>query len=302
MEQTSETGYSIALGMFDGVHRGHQALLKKAAEEGKKQGCKSMAFTFSNHPAEIFGKSTALLSTPEQRKQWMLDSGVDRVEMIPFTKEFAFLSSEAFLDYLMEHYPVRGLVAGFNYTFGRYGRGTEKTLLRLGKKHHLSVHIVEPVLYEGVPISSSRIREALMRGEITKARDMLGRPYTLKGKVISARGIGRSLGYPTANLRTEGLLWPMDGVYASAVRTGGEIFVAVTNVGNNPTLSGQNRSLETHLLEVKRDLYDQELEVAFLKRLREERRFPTLGDLKFQIGRDTLAAMAMFEAYGKKSF
>lgn len=302
MEQITETGYIIALGMFDGVHRGHQALLQKAVEAAKKQGCLSMAFCFENHPATVFGKEVPLLSTPAQRKSWMLEQGIDRVEMIPFTKEFASLTSEAFLDYLQERYPVKGLVAGFNYTFGRYGRGTEKTLLRLGKKRRLSVNIVEPVYYGDAPISSSRIREALLKGEAMKAREMLGRPYTLMGKVVSARGIGRSLGYPTANLQTQGLMWPKDGVYATAARAEGIVYAAVTNVGNNPTVAGQQRTVETHLLEAKPELYDKELEVAFLKRLRDEKRFPTLADLKFQIGRDALAATALYESFGKKSF
>lgn len=302
MEQIAETGYIIALGMFDGVHRGHQALLKTAVEEAKKQGCKSMAFCFENHPATVFGKEVPLLSTPHQRRSWMLKEGIDRVEMISFTKEFSVLTSEAFLDYLQERYPVKGLVAGFNYTFGRYGRGTEKTLMRLGKKHRLSVHIVAPVYYEEAPISSSRIREALLRGEAMKAWDMLGRPYTLIGKVVSARGIGRSLGYPTANLQTESLLWPKDGVYATAARAEGTVYAGVTNVGNNPTVAGQQRTVETHLLDVKPELYDREMEVAFLKRLRDEKRFATLSDLKFQIGRDALAATALYESVGKKSF
>lgn len=297
-----EPEYIVALGMFDGVHRGHQALIKTAVEEAENQGCKSMAFCFENHPGTVFGKEVPLLSTPQQRKNWMLDLGIDRVEMIPFTKEFAGLTSEAFLDYLQERYPVKGLVAGFNYTFGRYGRGTEKTLVRLGKKRKLSVHIVEPVYYGEAPISSSRIREALLNGEAMKAREMLGRPYTLIGQVISARGIGKSLGYPTANLQTEGMLWPKDGVYATAARVEGEVFAAVTNVGSNPTVAGQQRTVETHLLEVKAELYDRELEVAFLKRMRDERRFPTLADLKFQIGRDALAATALYESFGKKSF
>lgn len=297
-----EPEYIVALGMFDGVHRGHQALLRQAVEEAEKQGCQSMAFCFENHPATVFGKEVPLLSTPQQRKNWMLSLGIDRVEMIPFTKEFASLTSEAFLNYLMEQYPVKGLVAGFNYTFGRYGRGTEKTLVRLGKKQKLSVHIVEPVYYGDAPISSSRIREALLNGEAMKAREMLGRPYTLTGQVVSARGIGKSLGYPTANLQTEGMLWPKDGVYATAARVGGEVFAAVTNVGNNPTVAGQQRTVETHLLEVRADLYDRELEVAFLKRMRDEHRFPTLADLKFQIGRDALAATALYESFGKKSF
>lgn len=297
-----ETGYIVALGMFDGVHRGHQALLKRAVAVAKDRGCQSMAFCFANHPGSLFGREVPLLSTPEQRQGWMLGKGIDRVEMIPFTKVFSDLTSEAFIQYLMDRYPVKGLVAGFNYTFGHHGRGTEKTLVRLGKKYHITVDIVEPVYYGESPVSSSRIREAVLHGEVMRVREMLGRPYTLKGQVISARGIGRSLGYPTANLQTKGVLWPMDGVYATAVRTGGEIFAAVTNVGTNPTVDGQTRSVETHLLDVRRELYGKELEVAFLKRLRNERVFDTLTDLKAQIGRDALAATALYESYGKKSF
>ena len=195
-----DNGFVIALGMFDGVHRGHQALLQRTAALARKLGGRPMAFCFLNHPAEIFGREVRYLSTAEQRRDWMLALGMERVEMIPFTRDFAGLSPEAFLAYLQERFPVKGLVAGFNYTFGRAGAGTGDTLRQLGQAVGIAVDILEPVLLDGSPVSSSRIREALLAGRLEEAEQMLTRPYTLRGAVVANRHIGRTIGFPTANM------------------------------------------------------------------------------------------------------
>lgn len=292
-----DNGFVIALGMFDGVHRGHQALLQRTAALARKLGGRPMAFCFLNHPAEIFGREVRYLSTAEQRRDWMLALGMERVEMIPFTRDFAGLSPEAFLAYLQERFPVKGLVAGFNYTFGRAGAGTGDTLRQLGQAVGIAVDILEPVLLDGSPVSSSRIREALLAGRLEEAEQMLTRPYTLRGAVVANRHIGRTIGFPTANMEYGRYLLPPDGVYAARARAGEENYAAVTNIGCNPTVEGKKRTVETHLLGERVELYGRVLEVELLSRIREERTFSSLEALKEQIARDAAQAAAKQKSF-----
>lgn len=169
------SGYVMALGMFDGVHIGHKALLEKAVEEAKKLRCPSMAFCFENQPASLFGKGGRPLSTPGQRKLWMEKIGIDRVEMIPFTQTFAAQSPEAFVHMLQERYGIKALVVGFNYTFGKKAEGNSSLLLSIGEREGIPVFVIPPVLYEGLPVSSTRIRQALEKGDLSLARQLLGR-------------------------------------------------------------------------------------------------------------------------------
>ena len=183
--------------------------------------------------------SVALLSR-------LREAGADRVDMVDFTQAFADLSPEAFVGYLQERYDVAALAAGFNYTFGKYGAGTADTLRALGEEHGFQVLIAEPVLVDGEPVSSTRIRALVSEGRMEAARALLGRPYTLCGPVVSARHIGHTLGYPTANVETGEQLLPPDGVYAAHALLDGAEHPAVTNVGKNPTVAGKKRTVETY--------------------------------------------------------
>ena len=253
-----------------------------------------MAFTFTDAPGKLLHLPVTSLSTPDQRKRWLREAGADRVDMVDFTQSFADLSPEAFVEYLEARYDVAALAAGFNYTFGKAGAGTAETLRELGKKHGFQVLIAEPVLVDGEPVSSSRIRASIAGGDMEAARALLGRPYTLTGSVASARHIGRKLGFPTANLETGEQLLPPDGVYATLALVDGAEHPAVTNVGKNPTVAGKQRTVETYILNEDLSLYGRELSVSFLSRLREERSFSSLDALSEQIGRDVAAAKKLF--------
>ena len=194
---------------------------------------------------------------------------------------------------------MAGLAAGFNYTFGRYGAGTAETLKQLGAEHGFPVLIAEPVLLDGEPVSSTRIRALVNEGRMEAARTLLGRPYTLTGPVVSARRIGHTLGYPTANVETGEQLLPPDGVYATYALMDGAVHPAVTNVGRNPTVAGLRRTVETFILDGAPSLYGAELSVAFLSRLREERTFPSLAALSEQIGQDVQTAKKLFDSEKK---
>ena len=299
-EQRIQSKAVLALGMFDGVHEGHQALLRQAADLARQLGAQTVAFTFADAPGKLLGLPVTSLSTPDQRVAWLKAAGADRVDMVDFTRDFADLSPEGFVGYLQDRYDIAALAAGFNYTFGRYGAGTAETLRELGKAHGFRVLIGDPVLVDGAPVSSTRIRACIAGGDMAAAQALLGRPYTLTGPVVSARHIGHALGYPTANLGTGEQLLPPDGVYATLALVDGTEYPAVTNVGKNPTVAGRQRTVETYILNEDLSLYGAELSVSFLARLREERTFASLDALSRQIGRDVEAAKKLFDS-GKKT-
>ncbi len=298
-EQTVKPRAVLALGMFDGVHTGHQTLLAQAAGAAWALHAQTVAFTFTDAPGKLLHLPVTSLSTPQQRICWLTEAGADRVDMVDFTQAFADLSPEGFVTYLQERYEIAALAAGFNYTFGKYGAGTAETLRELGEKHGFRVIIAEPVLVDGEPVSSTRIRALIGAGRMEEVRVLLGRPYTLTGAVVSARHIGHTLGYPTANLEAGEQLLPPDGVYATLATVNNVSHPAVTNVGKNPTVAGEKRTVETYLLDESLSLYGAELSVGFLSRLREEQTFPSLDALSRQIGRDVAAVKKLFESEKK---
>ena len=298
-EQTKQPKSVLALGMFDGVHLGHRALVRQAAETARKLNAQTVAFTFTDAPGKLLHLPVTSLSTPGQRVSWLKEAGAERVDMVDFTQAFADLSPEGFVDYLQERYDIAALAAGFNYTFGKYGAGTAETLKQLGAEHGFAVRIAEPVLLDGEPVSSTRIRARISEGAMEAAEALLGRPYTLTGSVVSARHIGHTLGYPTANLETGEQLLPRDGVYATYAVLDGVACPAVTNVGKNPTVEGKRRTVETYILNGSPSLYGAELSVAFLSRIREERSFPSLEALSRQIGEDVKTAKKLFDSEKK---
>jgi len=281
----------LTLGMFDGVHRGHAALLQRAADLARKENATPIAFTFTNHPQELFNKPLQRLTNTAERCELIEKRGI-QYDAIPFTNEIAALSPQAFTELLQARYPnLHSIVVGYNYTFGARAGGTAP-LLRNLLAPQINVEIVPPVTHEGEPISSSRIREALARADIEAATAMLGRYYNLSGTVRQGRQIGRSMGFPTANLHPEpNRALPRDGVYATLAVWGSEAYPAITNVGHNPTVGGQTRKVETHILEEIPELYDRELTIFFCAYLRPEQKFPGKSALSTQLERDADAAL-----------
>ncbi|HWR23681.1 MAG TPA: bifunctional riboflavin kinase/FAD synthetase [Feifaniaceae bacterium] len=299
MQDRKKTPAVVALGMFDGVHLGHRALLRRAVETAKELGAQSVAYTFSNHPRSVFAQAPKLLSTEEERRGCIKRLGLDRVQMEAFDKETAMLSPEAFVNRLREQYDVRAFVVGFNYTFGQGGRGTPEMLEALGKAHGFQVHIIPPVLFKGDTVSSTRIRQLVTTGGLADANSMLTEPYALTGPVVKNRRIGTSLGFPTANIRppAEKAL-PATGIYVTSTLHGGRCYESVTNVGTNPTVNGSALSVETYLMDYTGDLYGKELTVRFHKRLRDEIRFASKEELVLQIRRDVTDARTYFQNPG----
>lgn len=284
----------IALGTFDGVHRGHMELINAAKAIAQEHGLEPIIYTFTTHPMAAFSREPALLMTNRERLDTL--SGLCRVEAEPFTLEYASTSPELFIKGLVDKFGMAAAVAGFNYSFGDGGRGDTAMLGELGKELGYEAEIIDPVMFRGEPISSSRIRAALEHGDIADANEMLGRRYTLSGNVSGHRRIGRTIGFPTANIEGwHDRVIPSDGVYATVVGALGKTYTGITNVGTNPTVGGNERTIETYLIGFSGDLYGSELSVGFMERLRGEIRFASKEELAAQISRDEQKALCLLE-------
>jgi len=287
----------VALGMFDGVHTGHRALLRRAAEIARANGDTAVAFTYDNHPKELFSGAFSYLCTKEQREALILASGCDRVDSIPFDAAFASMAPEAFVDWLNARYggTVSTIVVGYDYRFGAKAAGDTALLRLLCGRRDISLEVIDEVTVDGKTCSSTTIRNAIREGDVECAAKLLERPYTLSGTVVHAKALGRRFDRPTANLEAGVQILPKDGVYAAFLYFEGTRFDAVTNVGTNPTVGGRARTVETHVIGEKLDLYGKRVCVAFLKRLRDEHTFESKEQLFRQIDADVDAAKKVCE-------
>ena len=287
----------VALGMFDGVHLGHRALLMRAAEIARANGDEAVAFTYDNHPRELFFGSFAYLCTREQREELIRAAGCDRTDSIPFDAAFASTPPERFLDWLCARYPngVSAIVAGYDYRFGKNAEGDTARLRTLCGERGIRLDVIDKVTADGETCASTRIREAIREGDLLRAERMLGRPYKLIGEIVHAKALGRQFDCPTANLDAGALVLPKDGVYATFLLLNGDAYDAVTNVGTNPTVGGETRTVETHVIGTALDLYGKRVGVTFLERLRDEKTFASKESLFAQIRKDAEAAKKVCE-------
>lgn len=289
----------VGLGNFDGVHIGHQRLIAGLVGEARSIGGTSAVLTFNPHPLEVLtGKAPPRLLSQEAKQDTIAQMGVDVLLMAPFSPEFAALSPDDFIEkILLEQLGVKAVYAGYNYTFGRGGLGTAQTLIDAGRRHGFRVNIVPQVTVDGVPVSSTLIRNLLADGEVAAAKNFLGYHPFVEGMVVAGKRRGRTLGFPTANLQfAEGLIIPANGVYAAKVQVDGDIFLGVANIGIRPTFHGSNcrPNLEVHLLDFHSDLYGKQIKVFLTGRIREEKRFASAGELVEQIRSDISMARSVF--------
>lgn len=279
----------IAPGNYDGVHLGHRALLRSATAFARANGLTTCVLTFDPHPVVALGGSPKPVITQQPRRAELLKAaGADRVIVQHFTHEFAALSPEAFADALLSQ-GARALVVGPDFRFGNARAGDVALLQELAAARGFSVLIEPPVLLEGERVSSSAVREALIAGNVLRATKLLGRLHEVQGEVIAGNRRGRSLGFPTANLGSDHVLQPSDGVYAVMVRElrvpQRVLYQGVANLGTRPTF-GAGRSLEVHLFDFDRDIYSAHLRVGFVSKLRSEQRFAGVDELRRQIAID----------------
>lgn len=278
-----------ALGSFDGLHLGHLSLIYKVVEIAKKNHGKSMVFTFKNHPRTLINKENGLkLLMDNERKTEILEKhGIDIVCFQEFDSEFMKMTPREFIKFLIFEYNIKGIVVGFNYKFGYKNLGNVELLRELQDEYGYELHVMEPCIYNGKVISSTRIRKSLENGEVLEASKMLETPYTLRGEVVHGKKIGRTIGFPTANLKfNKNFVLPKCGVYYTNVKVNNNIYKSITSIGNNPTVNGDKITVETYILDFDRDIYGMQIDVRFMKRIRDNEKFNNLEGLRNKLEQD----------------
>ena len=290
----------VTIGSFDGVHRGHQTLVRRAVDAASERGVRSVAVTFEPHPSAVVrpGSEPPYLQTLSDRITSLYVAGIDRVLVLDFTPALAALEPHEFLErVLVGRLAPLKVVVGTNFRFGHKAAGDVVVLAEGGEQHGYEVEAVTLLELDGEPISSSSIRDRLADGDVAWPSRALGRPYEVVGEVVAGEGRGRTIGVPTANVApASGLLVPANGVYAGHARLGERSWPCVTNVGTRPTFDGRDVTVESHLLDVEEELYGQRLAVSFEHRLRGERKFDGPDELVAQIRRDLDAARELLSA------
>lgn len=291
LDGISLTNTWVTIGSFDGVHRGHQEIVRQVVSGAQKANAIAVAVTFYPHPAVVLGKRSnpLFLTTPEERAALLGALGVDVVITYPFTTEVSQLSAREFMEQLHQHLGLRRLFVGSDFALGRGREGDVNRLSEIGKEFGYSVEIVSPVVNGDVVISSSQIRSILLEGDVVRAASLLGRPYSIKGQVVHGDDRGKSLGIPTANLS----VWsertvPKAGVYVCRAMVEDRYWGAVTNIGVRPTFENEPvpPRVEAHLLDFDGDIYGHEISLEFISRLRDEQRFSDIQSLLQQIHTD----------------
>jgi riboflavin kinase/FMN adenylyltransferase len=286
-------GAVVALGAFDGIHLGHQKILGVAVERAASLGLSALVCTFDPRPIEVLQPARAPLpiTTLEERLDLIARAGIDTAVVLTFTPALAEVEPEAFIeDVMVRGLRAREIVVGFNHRFGRRARGDAAMLEALAGRLGFRAHVVASLSVEGDPVSSTEIRRALQEGDVERASRLLGREYSLAGEVVRGAGRGRTLGFPTANVRSERPpLIPL-GVYACRAALRGAVERAVVNLGRQPTFGENEVAIEAHLLDYQGDIYGERISLSVVRRLREEMKFPSVDALRQQIAADAGAA------------
>lgn len=280
----------VTVGNFDGVHRGHQEIFRQVVEQARSEDATAVVVTFSPHPLRVLQPDQhrfSLLTTEEQKCGLIKQAGIDLLLIIPFSKEFAAWSAEQFVRQVLHGcLNARHLVIGHDYAFGRGREGNEHFLVQIGQKLGFCVKVVDPLMEDGLVFSSTAVRKLVADGLVTEAAKLLGRFYSINGQVVHGREMGRSIGFPTANISTENELLPADGAYAVWVVLDGVARMGACSVGKNPTFGANRRTVEVFVLDFDADLYDCKLELHFVERLRGVCKFENVQALMEQIQKD----------------
>lgn len=290
----------LAIGFFDGVHLGHQQIIRQTVADAQLHEAFAVVLTFDRHPNTIVAPNRVppLIYSLPQKLRAIAAAGADTTLLLEFNEAFSRQTGEQFVRWLLAEFGhLTSVCVGSSFTFGHKRSGSVELLRRLGAELHFVVHGLAAVSLDNQVVSSTRIREMIRAGQLDLASQMLGRPYALCGKVIRGDQLGGKLGFPTANIDARGLALPPAGVYAAHAYEGGRTHRAVLNIGHRPTIPNAAPELrvEAHLLDFKGDLYDLELELTFVEKLRDEQKFPSLDALKSQIAADIQRAVRLFE-------
>ena len=292
--------YFITVGTFDGVHLGHQKIITQLVKKAKQKNCGTLLLTFDPHPRKVVQPSNAplLLQTIEERSEILSNLGLEIIFIQPFTKAFSKLNSEEYVkDILVNQLNVEHLLVGYNHRFGKNRNANIFDLKKLGKKYKFSVGEIQAHIVNKITVSSTKIRHAINNGNIKYANSLLGHTYKLKGIVMKGRQNGKKIGFPTANVKInerEKIL-PKNGVYAVKVNYNKMTNLAMMNIGTNPTFSGNYISNEVHLINWDGNLYKKEIEIFFIERIRDEKKFNSIQDLSIQLQNDKNYVLKKFK-------
>ncbi|MDP3514746.1 MAG: bifunctional riboflavin kinase/FAD synthetase [Sulfuritalea sp.] len=297
--ERATTSTVLTIGNFDGVHRGHRALLAELTAKARELALPATVLTFEPHPRELFApeQAPARLASLRDKIELLAEAGVDRVHVCRFTRKLAALTAEQFIErILVQGLSVRHLIIGDDFRFGQGRSGDFALLQRAGHEHRFVVEAMHTVDFGGVRVSSSAVRAALASGNIEQAEELLGRSFVIAGRVMDGKKLGRTIGFPTANIQVRRKRLPLSGVYAVTVSgVAPQPLPGAANIGVRPTVdAGLQPVLEVHLLDFDRDIYGLHVDVNFLHKLRDEAKFDSLDALKAQIARDVAAVRAFF--------
>jgi len=292
----------IALGNFDGVHRGHQEIINRTVKSAEAGGLKSAVFTFSNHTRTLLEKVPTVknINYPEEKAAIMEEMGVDYLFNIPFTPEILNMSPEEFIDeILIKKFRIREAYCGFNYHFGHKAEGNPEVLMRAGMKKGFGIHIQEPFTIDDIVVSSTYIRKLIEEGRMEECAKFMGRLYSIGGEVVVGNKLGRTIGFPTSNIMIdETMASPSNGVYITYCIYNGVKYPSITNVGVKPTIGTYNKNVETHIFNFNKELYGKQIKVEFVKKTRPEMKFSSVEELSNQIKNDCIAAKAYHREKG----
>ena len=290
----------VALGNFDGIHRGHRSLIETATAQAREKGVKSAVFTFQDHPRNVLAGEIVVRNIiyPDVKMELLRSLGVDYVFSIPFDDYMMHQAPEDFVKEIMVgRFHAAGAVCGTNFTYGYKAGGNSEDLKKAGEKYGFDVTVMPMVMDGGEIVSSTLIRQCVAEGDMERAGDLLGRCYSIRGLVIKGNQIGRTIGFPTCNISVDQtMVTPPNGVYFTRSLIGGELYESITNVGNKPTVGLYGKNIETNILNFDRDVYDEIIEVFFLKKHRDEVRFKGLEELSDQLNRDRAEALRFLKA------
>ncbi len=297
----NETPSVITIGTFDGVHIGHKAILKRLVTSAKKEGLHSILLTFFPHPRMVLQKDASLqmLTTLSEKKALLEKTGLDHLVVHPFTKQFSRLTAVEYVrDLLVNKLHAKKIIIGYDHRFGRNRTANIVDLKEMGLTYGFEVEEISVQELDDVAVSSTKIRTALKEGDITTANKYLGYPYMITGTVVKGKGIGTTWNYPTANLQPAETykLIPKNGVYITQAEIEGTLKYGITSIGTNPTIGGKTRTIETFFLDTEANLYDQPLQLEFLKFIRNEATFETVDKLKEAIKSDEEVARKFIQS------
>lgn len=297
IQRFKETEYNsiLTIGTFDGVHVGHQKIIEQLNHSKNNSQDKSILLTFFPHPRKVlqFGNEIKMLNTMDEKIQLLEKFGLDHLVIEPFTEEFSKLSALNFTrDVLVNQLHIKKLIIGYNHRFGKNREGNFEQLKEYGELYNFKVEKITVQEIENVSVSSTKIRKALEEGQIEKANTYLGYNYLLTGKIVKGEGLGRKINFPTINIHVQEdyKLIPKKGVYIIKTTINNKTVFGIMNIGNRPTVSGKNKTIEVHLLDFNGNLYGKNMQIEVLKRLRDEQKFTSIKFLSSQIKKDEISA------------